>query len=329
MKACIHTHYGSPDVLNISEVEKPVPGDDEILIKVHAATVNRTDCARLRAQPFVMRFMTGLLKPKNPVPGTDFAGLVLQTGKRVSSFKVGDRLFGFDDSGLSSHAQYLKVSSRAPLARIPDGIDYDMAAASLEGAHYAINMYNKFKFKEGQKVLINGASGAIGNAALQLGIYYGLQVAAVCNSKNMELIRSLGAHSVFDYEKEEFTRTEERYDFILDAVGKSTFAKCRPILKPGGIYISSELGPYSQNLFFALFTPLGRGKKVIFPIPSGIHTSVRLVRDLLASRHFQPVIDRVYAYPHITEAFHYVESGQKTGNVIVNWVVETDDLGLV
>lgn len=319
MKAYIHKQYGSPDLLNLEDVEIPVPGDEEMLIKVHATTVNRTDCAMLRAKPFIMRFLTGVMKPSNPILGTDFAGEVEAVGKKVDAYRTGDRIFGFDDSGLSSHAQYLKISTQAGIAKIPETVNFQTAAASLEGMHYALNMFNKFAFQVGQKVLVNGASGAIGNAALQLGVYYGLEVSAVCNTGNVDLMKSLGATEVFDYEKEDFTQTDSRYDFILDAVGKSSFGKCKPILRPKGIYISSELGPYGQNLFYALFTPLTGGHKVIFPVPSRIKDSISLALKLLVDGKFHPVIDRVYSYHKVAEAFHFVESGHKTGNVVIDW----------
>ncbi|PHQ59840.1 MAG: NAD(P)-dependent alcohol dehydrogenase, partial [Maribacter sp.] len=176
MKAAIYEKYGPPEVLQIKEIDKPVPKDHEILIKVHAATVNRTDCAMLRAKPFIMRFLTGILKPKNPILGTDFSGQIEAIGKNISTLKVGDKVFGFDDTGLSSHAQYLVISENKALSKIPDTINYEQAAASIEGAHYAYNFINKVQLKKGQKVLVNGASGAIGSAGVQLLKYLEIEV---------------------------------------------------------------------------------------------------------------------------------------------------------
>ena len=238
------------------DVSTPACGEHEILVRVLTTTVNRTDCAMLRAKPFIMRFLTGLFKPKNPILGTDFAGEVETVGKNVESYTIGDRIFGFGDEGLSSHAQYLSISPNKAIAKIPDNQSFQEAVACLEGAHYAINMYNKIKLKPGHRVLVNGATGAIGSAALQLGVYYGATVDAVCNTKNVDLIRSLGASNIFNYEKQDFTKSGEKYDFILDAVGKSTFGLCKPLLNPGGVYMSSELGPGGQKIFYALFTPL-------------------------------------------------------------------------
>lgn len=281
MKAIIYTRYGPPDVLEIKEVDKPVPAANEILVKVKAATVNRTDCAVLRAKPFIMRFGTGLLKPKKQIMGTEFAGEVEAVGAAVTLFKTGDRVFGFDDMVLSSYAQYLTIAENKGLAIIPDNIGYEQAAASCEGAHYAYNMINKTRLVSGQKVLVNGASGGIGSAAVQLLKYFGANVVAVCDTKNLELVKSMGADKVIDYTTSDFTKAGEKFDYIFDAVGKSSFGKCRPLLNDGGVYISSELGWMAENIFFALVTPLTGNKKVIFPIPKDIKGSVLLIKKLM------------------------------------------------
>jgi NADPH:quinone reductase-like Zn-dependent oxidoreductase len=317
MKASLYQKYGSPDVLQIKEVEKPVPKNNEVLIKVYAATVNRTDCAMLRAKPFIMRFFTGFFKPKNPILGTDFAGKIEAIGKDVKTYKVGDNVFGFDETGLSSHAQFMTLAEDNAISTIPAKITFEQAAASIEGAHYAYNIINKVKLKSGQNVLVNGASGAIGSATVQLAKYFGANVTAVCNTKNIDLVKSLGATKVFDFTKEDFTKSLEKYHYVFDAVGKSTFGKCKPILETGGIYISSELGPNSENLFYAISTPLFRGKKVIFPYPSDRPRSVRLVKKLIEEGNFIPVIDKTYPIEEISDAFRYVETGQKTGNVVI------------
>ena len=186
MKALEYTQYGSPDVLQLKEAEKPVPKDDEVLIRVHATTVNRTDCATIRAKPFFMRIVTGLFKPKNQIPGTEFAGDIEAVGKGVSSLNVGDKVFGFDDQGAGSHAQYMTIKDDKAI-KIPDKISYGQAAASFEGAHYAYNFINKVDLKAGQHVLVNGATGAIGSAAVQLLKYFDVNVTAVCATKNIEL----------------------------------------------------------------------------------------------------------------------------------------------
>ena len=324
MKAIVHKKYGPPDFLQLKEVEKPTPKDNEVLVCVNATTVNRTDCAMLRAKPFIMRFFTGLFKPKIPILGTEFAGNIEAVGKDVKSFKVGDKVFGFDDGGLSSHAQYITLSENKALAIIPKNLTYEQAAASFEGAHYAYNMIKKVDLKREQKVLINGATGAIGSAAVQLLKYFGANVTAVCNAKNFELVKSLGATKVVDYTEEDFTKSNEKYHYVLDTVGKSTFSKCKPLLLSGGVYISSELGLMAQNLFFALITPImgnlpGRqaGKKVIFPIPTDTRGSILFIKKLIEQGKFKSVIDREYPLEQITDAFTYVEKGFKKGNVVI------------
>lgn len=318
MKAAIHENYGSPDVIKIKEVEIPTIKDHEVLVRIYAATVNRTDCAMLRAKPFIMRFITGLFKPKNQISGTDFAGTVEAVGKAVTSLQVGDKVFGFDDIGSSSHSEYLAFPEQKGIAKMPENISFDQAAASLEGAHYAYNMINKLTINTGQKALVNGASGAIGSASIQLLKYFGLEVTAVCDTKNLELMRSIGADHVIDFTKADFTKTEDQFHYIFDTVGKSTFAKCKPLLLSQGVYISSELGPMIQNPFLALITTLFGKKKVVFPIPSDITASIILIKELLDTGKFIPVIDRNYPLEQISDAYQYVESGQKIGNVLLN-----------
>jgi NADPH:quinone reductase-like Zn-dependent oxidoreductase len=321
MKAIVYTKYGSPDVLQLKEVDKPTPRDNEVLIKVHATTVNRTDYATIKAIPFFARLLTGIFKPKKQIPGTEFAGEIEVVGKNVSSFKVGDKVFGFDDQGSGSHAQYMTISEDKALTTIPKNLTYEQAAASTEGAHYAYNFINKVTLKSEQKILVNGATGAIGSAAVQLLKYFDVNVTAVCDTKNIELVKSLGANKVIDYTKEDFTKDEEKYNFVFDAVGKSSFFKCKPLLQSGGIYISSDLGYMAQNLFLPLITPIIKpmigNKKTIFPIPTDIRGSLLLIKKLIAEGKFKAVIDRKYPLEQIVEAYKYVETGQKTGNVVI------------
>ncbi len=318
MQAATYEQYGSPDVLQIKEVEKPVPKEREVLIRVYAATVNRTDCAMLRAKPFIMRFVTGLFKPGKSITGTDFAGMIEAVGKDVTAFKAGDKVFGFDDSGVCSHARYLTLSEDKALSTLPENTSYQQAAASLEGAHYAYNFINKVDLKSGHKVLVNGATGAIGSAAVQMLTYFGAVVTAVCDTKNIALVKSLGADKVIDYTKEDFTtQDDQKYDFMFDTVGKSSFARCKPLLQPKGVYISSELGAMAQNPFLALLTPLTGGKKVVFPIPTDTKGSISFIKKLMEEGKFKPVIDRTYPLAQIAEAYRYVEKGQKTGNVVI------------
>ncbi len=318
MKAAVRTKYGPPEKLTVKEIAKPVPTDNQILVKVFATTVNRTDCAVLTGKPFIMRFFTGLFKPKSAVPGTDFAGVVEEIGKDVKSYRVGDKVFGFNDNGLPSQAQYMVVSEKESISIIPPNFSFDQAVASLEAAHYAFNFMNKVNLKTGQKVLVNGATGAIGSAAIQFLKYHGLHVTAVCHGKHVEKIKTLGPDKIIDYSTEDFTQINEKFDFVFDAVGKSTFFKCKRLLSEKGIYISSELGPYSQNIFLALAAPLMKKQKVIFPIPTNIKRSIQFIKELIEKEKFKPLIDRNYPLAQITEAYLYVDSGQKIGNVIVN-----------
>lgn len=317
MKAAIHRSYGPPSVLHVEDTDKPIPGEGEILIKVMASTVNRTDCARLRAKPFIMRFFTGLLRPKKLIPGTEFSGEIEAVGSQASTWKAGDRIYGFNDAGLQTHAEYLCLPTTENIAIIPEGISFEQAASMTEGAHYAWNMVNKVDIQPGQQVLVNGASGAIGSAAVQILTYLGARVSAVTNTKNLELILGLGAERVIDYEQEDFTRENQQYQFIFDTVGKSSFSACKPLLLPEGIYISSELGRMAQNLWYAMSTASSKGKRVIFPIPSDVKASMEVVRKMIADNRYQSVIDRRYPLAEIREAFEYVETGQKTGNVLV------------
>lgn len=327
MKAIVYTQYGSPDVLQVHEAQKPEPKENEVLVRVRAASVNRTDCANLRAKPFIMRFMLGLFKPNKRILGTEFAGDVVKIGKEVTTFKVGGKVFGFDDSVLSSYAEYLVYPANKGVSTMPKNSTYQQAGACIEGAHYAYNIINKVDLKEGDKVMVNGASGGIGSATVQLLKYYGADITAVCNTKNMELVKSLGAVKVIDYTKEDFTKDETKYNFVFDAVGKSSFFKCKHLLQPGGVYISSDLGYMAQNIFLPLITPFIKAiignKKTIFPMPTDVRGSIVLIKRLIEQGKFKAVIDRKYPLEQIVEAYRYVEKGQKTGNVVIT--VEHND----
>ena len=319
MKAVLRTRYGSPEVLTVGTAPKPQPKQDELLVRVHATTVNRTDCGILRGEPFPIRLFTGLLRPNSPVPGTDFAGVVEAVGHLVTDFTVGDRVWGFNDEGLASQAEYLTIKQHKGVVRIPEGLGYEAVVACAEGAHNAYNFINKVSIEPGAKVLVNGATGAIGTAAVQLLKHYGAHITAVGNTPNIELVKSLGADEVIDYQRVDFTKTDGQYHFILDAVGKSTFAKCKHLLAPNGVYISSELGPNAQNVYLPLLTKLTGNKRVVFPVPSNIRRTLGLMNELLTKGSFKAVIDRRYSVDEIKEAYHYVERGEKTGNVVITY----------
>lgn len=317
MKASIRTTYGSPDVITIKEVEKPTPKANEILVRVYATTVNRTDCGALWGKPFVYRFFIGLFKPRNEITGTDFAGVVEAVGQNVTSFNVGDRVWGFDDNTLPSHAEYMAIDTKKPVLKIPNGFTFEEAAASAEAAHYAYNFLNKVKLAPGNKVLVNGGTGGIGSAAIQFLKSMNIFVTAVCHSQYNDRVLALGPDRIIHYDKEDFTQDNEKYDFVFDAVGKSSFKPCTKILKDKGVYISSELGPGAENLYLPLLTSIKGGKKVIFPLPIDIAKSLAYVADLAEKGKFKPLIDRTYSLDEIKEAFAYVNSGQKIGNVII------------
>jgi NADPH:quinone reductase-like Zn-dependent oxidoreductase len=318
MKAAVHTSYGPPDVVRIAEVAKPTAKDNQVLVKVHATTVNRTDSGLRAAKPFINRFFTGLRRPRVTILGNEFAGAVEAVGSGVTSFEVGDRVFGYNGTRFGAHAEFLAVPEDGSVATMPANLTYEEAAASTEGSHYALALIRKAKLQSGQDVLVNGATGAIGSAAVQLLKRLGAQVTAVCGAEHLELVRGLGADRVIDYTATDFTKDAQTYDVVLDAVGKSSFGRCKRLLKPGGIYLSSDLGPLSQNPILALITPLFGGKKVMFPIPRDDQEMVRYLRGLLESGAFRPLIDRRYGLDQIVEAYRYVETGQKIGNVVIN-----------
>jgi NADPH:quinone reductase-like Zn-dependent oxidoreductase len=317
MRAAVRTRYGPPDVVRVVEVEKPAAKDNEVLVRVHATTVNRTDCGLRAAKPFIYRFFLGLRRPRLTVLGNEFAGLVEAVGTGVRSFEVGDRVFGFSGTWFGAHAEYLTMPEDGLLATMPADLSYEEAAPSTEGSLYALSLIRTAKLQRGQGVLVNGATGAIGSAAAQLLRDMGAVVTAVCGAEHMELVRGLGADRVIDYTAEDFTRDERRYDVVMDAVGKSSFGRCRRLLKPGGLYLSTDLGPLSQNPVLALVTPLFGGRRVRFPIPRQDQGTVTYLKERIESGAFKPLIDRRYRLDQIVEAYRYVEAGRKVGNVVI------------
>jgi NADPH:quinone reductase-like Zn-dependent oxidoreductase len=318
MKAAVRTRYGPPEVVRVSEVEKPAAKDGEVLVRIHATTVNRTDCALRAAKPFIWRFFTGLVRPRVTVIGTEFAGEVEAVGAGVTSFEVGDRVFGFDGTRFGAHAEYLATPEDGLLATIPADLSYEEAAPSSEGSQYALSLIRHANIRRGQDVLVNGATGAIGSAAVQLLKHLGANVTAVCAAEHVELVKGLGADRVIDHTAEDFTRDGQTYDVVLDAVGKSSFGRCRRLLRPRGIYLSTDLGPLSQNPLLALVTPLFGRRKAMFPIPKRPDRELaRDLRELIGSGAFRPLIDRRYPLDQIVEAYRYVETGRKVGNVVV------------
>ena len=316
MRAVVHDRYGPADVLRLEEVERPVPKDDEVLVRIHATTVNRTDTGLRSAEYFVTRFFTGLLRPKAKVRGSELSGEVEALGAAVTEFEVGDRVFGVREWG-GAHAEFVCVRESAPLAHMPAGMTFEEAAAVCDGAILALAYLRRADVRKGRTILVYGASGSIGTAAVQLARHFGAHVTAVCNTKNVELVRSLGADEVVDYTHEDFTKKGETYDVVFDAVGKLAFRRCRGSLKPGGIYASTDGGFLWQNPFLALWTSRIGDKKVLFPIPRYTKKDVVFLKGLIEGGKYRAVIDRSYPLEDVVEASRYVETGQKSGNVVL------------
>jgi NADPH:quinone reductase-like Zn-dependent oxidoreductase len=320
VRAAVRTRYGSPDVVRIEEVPTPEPGPDELLVRVQATTVNRTDCAYRGGTPYITRFGFGYPNPRVHVLGTEFAGTVERTGDQVTSFAVGDRVFGYVEGRFGAHAEFLVVGEHASVARIPDGVDFASAAAATEGAHYALACARVARIRAGHDVLVLGATGGIGSAAVQLLKAGGVRVTAAARG-HTDVVLDLGADQVIAAAAEDVPDDGRRYDAVVDAVGKSTFGRARRLLKPGGVYLSSELGPKAQNIWLSLASPLMRGhRRVRFPFPLHDQAMIRRIAELLADGRFRPLIDRHYPLDRIVEAYEYVDSGRKLGNVVIDVV---------
>jgi NADPH:quinone reductase-like Zn-dependent oxidoreductase len=320
MRAIVYTQYGPPEVLRLEQVPKPVPKENQVLIKVMASTVNRTDSGFRSAEYFISRLFSGLFRPRNKVLGCEYAGVVEEVGSAVSRYKVGDRVFGYDDYRFGGHAEYLVADEKDNMALMPGDFSFEEAAPLTEGAHYALCDLRAAKIKKGDKVLVNGGTGAIGSAAVQLAKYFGATVTAVCHEQHLDLVQSIGADTVIAYNREDFTQLEEQFDIVFDAVGKSSFGRCKPLLKEKGIYMSTELGKRSENIFLAIASRFRKGKKVLFPIPLIKREDVVFLKELAEAGKFKPLIDRKYPLEQIIEAYRYVETGQKIGTVVINLV---------
>jgi len=322
MKAVVYDRYGPAEVLRIAQVARPEPQADEILIKVRAAAVTRADCATRDANrksglfvSVISRLISGLRRPRQPILGTEFAGTIEALGPSAGEFAVGDAVFGSTGFRFGAHAEFVCMSESARVAVKPAGLSFEEAAAITDGGLNAVWTYKVANLQRGQSILIYGASGAIGTAGVQLARERGAEVTAVCNSRNVELVKSLGAATVIDYTREDFTRTGNSYDFIFDAVGKLSFRQCERSLKPGGRYLATD---GLQNLLLAVWTTRFGEKKVQFAIPPRpTRRDVEYLRELVENGQFRPVVDRSYAMHQVVEAARYVETEQKVGNVIL------------
>jgi NADPH:quinone reductase-like Zn-dependent oxidoreductase len=312
MRAVVHDRYGPPDVLRLEEVERPVPGEEDVLVRVLATTVNRTDCHRRGAYPFFWRFLLGLRRPKRRVLGMEFAGVVEAVGSAVDDFAVGDEVFGL--KGFGAHAELLCIPAGKLVAHKPANVTFEEAAAVPDGAVNALTCLRRAGVGPGMDVLVYGASGSIGTAAVQLAKHMGARVTAVCNTKNVELVRSLGADEVLDYTRgEDFTKNREAYDVVVDAVGKHSFIRSRHALKEGGRYVATD---GMRNFALAPISRLG-SRRVSLPIARATKDDVLLLKQLLEDGEYRAVIDRSCRLEEIVAASRYVETQQKTGNVVL------------
>ena len=314
------TRYGPPDVVGLMDIPPPVPAVDELLVRVHAATVNRTDCGFRSAHPWFIRAFSGVTRPRRTILGNEFAGVVEGVGSGVTRFAVGDRVFGYDDTRFGAHAEYLTIGEMAAVATMPDDRDFEVMAPALEGSHYALAYIKGARVDDSSVVLVYGASGASGSAAVQIVKALGARVTAVCSTEHVDLVAGLGADRVIDRRTTDFTADTREYDLVFDAVGKSSFWQCRKLLKARGIWSSTDLGPYSQNPVLVLATRFSRGRRVLFPFPKIDQEVVGYLKGLVESGQFAPVIDRTYPLAEIVDAYRYVETQEKIGNVVIDVV---------
>jgi len=322
MKAIICTKYGPPEVLQITEVEKPKIKDDEVLIKIHATTVTAGD-VKLRSSDFPFmywlpsRLMFGLTKPKNQIPGCELAGEIVTVGKNVRNFKTGDQVFGYSGFNFGSNAEYISLHEAGVLAKKPINMSFEQAAAVPVGALTALHFLRGSIIQNGQKVLIYGASGSVGTYAIQLARYFGTEVTALCSTANLELVRALGANEVIDYTNEDLSKSKKTYDIIFDTVGKSSFSNCKRLLNKDGVYLLSAVWKLSVY-FQAIWSNLFSNKKAILGVANMNNEDLNYIKALIEADKLKAVIDRQYPLNQIVEAHRYVEKGHKKGNVVIN-----------
>ncbi|MEM7216964.1 MAG: NAD(P)-dependent alcohol dehydrogenase [Pseudomonadota bacterium] len=322
MRAAYRADYCDVDQIELRDLPLPEPGPLELRVRVAATTVNRTDCHNLTGKPWMMHLALGVGRPRLPTVGTDVVGVVDALGADVRGWQVGDALWGFKDMGLGSQAEFACVSVRDPVLPLPAGVDPLAAVASLEGPHYALNFLNKVSLQPGQRALVYGAMGAVGSAILQLARSKGVQVTGICGSADLASSAALGNPTLLNYETGELDAHRERYDYFFDAVGKRSYGFARRWLADDGIYISSELGAGWQNLWLTLAGRLTGRRRVRFPLPLRPRDSMRTMADQLVAGSYRPLIDRRFSLADIRDAYRYVDSGRKQGNVAL--IVDAD-----
>ncbi|MFC2004819.1 NAD(P)-dependent alcohol dehydrogenase [Chloroflexota bacterium] len=324
MKAIVCTKYGPPEVLQLQEVEKPAPKDNEVLVKIHATTVNATDPMARAGKPFLARLVPpSLTKPKYPILGDELAGEIEAVGKDVTLYKEGDQIFGLTGLGSGAYAEYKCFPEEKVLTIKPSNVTYEEATALPGGALTSlIFLRDKGHIQSGQKVLVNGASGSVGTAAVQLAKYFGAEVTGVSSTANLEMVKTLGADYVIDYTKEDFTKSSEAYDIIFDTVGKTSFPRCKGALKKNGIFL--ETLPEPGIMLQMLWTSKVGSKKAIFTASSFKFTvkDLSFITGLVEAGKYKPVIDRTYSMEQMAEAHAYVETGHKKGNVVITVATE-------
>jgi NADPH:quinone reductase-like Zn-dependent oxidoreductase len=316
MRAVVHDRYGPPEVLRVADVERPVPKEDEVLVRVHASTVTRGDAMGVRFEDYKFaRVLTGIRRPRKTSFGSEFAGRVEEVGAAVEGLRVGDEVFGVKSG---ANAEYVAVRESGVIARKPVGLTYEEAAAIPDGSLLALSCLKPAYPLQGKSVLVYGAGGSVGTASVQLlAHHFGAKVTAVCDTKDVELVRSLGAREVLDRFRQDFTKNGETYDVVFDAVGKHSFRRSRRSLKRGGIYISMDLGFMYHVPLLGLVTRFVGSKRGTLGMGRYRQEDLRLVKELVEAGKYRPVIDRTYALDEIVEAVRYVESGRKTGNVVL------------
>ncbi|MBB3131253.1 NADPH:quinone reductase-like Zn-dependent oxidoreductase [Paenibacillus rhizosphaerae] len=320
MRAMVQISYGSPEVVVLQEIATPSPGNKEILIRVHAAKVGPSDCAFRKGDPFMIKLLYGLSRPKFAIGGTELAGEVEAVGKEVKHFKAGDRVLGMSAKNFGAYAEYKCLSEESPLAVIPDNITYEEAVGVCDGGATALTfLRDQAKLRKGQKVLINGASGAVGIYAVQLAKYYGAEVTGVCSGGNESIVRKAGADFVIDYTREDFTKADKAYDIVFDAVGKRTFSACKRVLTAKGIYLTTT--PRLSILFQMIRTSLFKGKRAVFAAAGLMQNKANLtfLMELANNGTLSAVIDRRYPLERLPDAHNYVETERKKGNVIIQF----------